>query len=874
MRSSLIARLLLVVVLAAVIGLPGIRQLEPVAVGAQTPDPGTRQPMPPGDVWTGEVPGASTDGQSAPSTTVPGTSAGGNIDSAAVGASGGATDGSAVSGGTTAGPEQRTTPSARAASRTEPLIVRFKPGATRSVQVDAHVAAGAQTARSVALTDTVVVDVPAGQGQAALAAYNARPDVLYAEPDYQVHAFYTPNDPQYSNQYALPKVDAPSAWDTTRGNSVVRVAVVDCGVFSQQTGRNYSDGQAGHPDLRGRVILNQDFTSSATGFDDYCDHGTHVAGIVGAAGNNGIGVSGLAPQVSLMNAKVLSDSGSGYTSNILNGVSWAVQNGAHVVNMSLGRSGGCSQSEADMMNYAWSQGVVVVAAAGNSSASASGAPANCPNVISVASTTSSDQLSSFSNYGANVDVAAPGSSILSTVRSGGYAYYSGTSMASPYVAGLAGLVFSLNPNASAQSVLDAIRTTATQISGTGSQFAWGRINAAGAVGAGTGPAPTGTATQPSVPTQTPTPTVTVVPTATQTTCPSPRPQIQVTTTPAGGPNFDVVIVAGAGVLRQVDFRQLRNASVTIGSQTGVTQPFVYRPNPPVNQLGFRLTQRSYGQSATVTLTITDDCGAWTTFVGSGAGGFRRGSVSGTIRSAADSQPIEGATVSVRGTQRSMQTDSSGAYILTDVPIGNRTVDVNAAGFAGKSVPVYVQENQTATANVNLTPTGSQQDIVVSLTWGQYPQDLDIHLSGPSVSGNRFHLYWYNPGAVSHAELSQDRHFGYGPEAVTIRRSDYSGNWVPGEYRIWAHNYSGTPGYGSSSGRVTVTRGDTELGSYDASAASGSSSQLIWRSVNLTVDASGNVSLSPVQAFASGNSSSVFRFQDGSDELEWPLTGKP
>ena len=114
------------------------------------------------------------------------------------------------------------------------------------------------------------------------------------------------------------------------------MAVVDCGVFSQQTGRTHSDGQAGHPDLRGRVILSQDFTSSATGFDDYCDHGTHVAGIVGAAGSNGVGVSGIAPEVSLMNAKVLSASGSGSTSNILAGVSWAAQNGAHVVNMSLG----------------------------------------------------------------------------------------------------------------------------------------------------------------------------------------------------------------------------------------------------------------------------------------------------------------------------------------------------------------------------------------------------------------------------------------------------------------------------------------------------------------------------------------------------------
>src|SRR5205807_724439 len=100
--------------------------------------------------------------------------------------------------------------------------------------------------------------------------------------------------------------------------------------------------------------------------DDYCNHGTHVAGIIAANANNGTGVSGLAPEVGLMNAKVLSDSGSGSTSNIVNGVVWAVQNGAKVINLSLGRDGPCSQTERDTYTYAFSQGVVIVAAAGNS----------------------------------------------------------------------------------------------------------------------------------------------------------------------------------------------------------------------------------------------------------------------------------------------------------------------------------------------------------------------------------------------------------------------------------------------------------------------------------------------------------------------------
>lgn len=862
----------------AVVGVPGVQQFAPPAVVAQVAEPGTRPPMPPGDVWTGDVPGAPADGQTAASTPTPGSRSGAGIDSAAVGSSNRATDGAAVSSGSRA-PEGSTGASGSVATpgtatATEALIVRFKPGAARNRQVDAHVAAGALRARAAALTDTVVVDVPTGRGNSALAAYQARPDVLYAEPDYEVRAYFTPNDPQYGSQYALPKLGAPAAWDITRGNAAVRVAIVDCGVFSQQTGRAHSDGQAGHPDLRGRVILNQDFTNSATGFDDYCDHGTHVAGIVGAAGNNGVGVSGIAPEVSLMNAKVLSDSGSGSTSNILAGVQWATQNGAHVVNMSLGRDGACSQSEADMMNYAWSQGVVVVAAAGNSSLGSSGSPANCPNVISVASTTSSDVLSSFSNYGTNVDVAAPGSSILSTVRSGGYSSFNGTSMASPYVAGLAGLVFSVNPDRTPQSVVDAIRTTAVGIGGTGSQFAWGRINAAGAVGSGGGgPAPTATGTQTATPTRTPTPTLTPVPVPTSMACPSPRPPVSVTTSPAGAGTFDASMQAGVGVIRRVDFSQFRNASVTIGGYTNVSQPFTYIPNAYISQIGFRVTQLSGGQAATITMTITDDCGPWTTLVGAGVGGFQRGAVSGAIRNAANNQPIEGANVVVRGTSRADQTDSSGAFAISDVPTGQRTLDVSAAGFASQAVQVTVQANQTAAINASLTETGSQQNVVVSLTWGASPGDLDIHLSGPTVSGNRFHLYWNNPSAVTHALLSEDQHDGFGPESVTIRRSSQTGNWVPGEYRIWAHNYSGSPGYANSSARVTVSRGGSELDSYDASGASGTSTQLLWRSVNLTIDASGNVSLSPVQQFATGSSGTVLRFLDGSEQLEWPTTGK-
>lgn len=784
----------------------------------------------------------------------------------------------------------------------EGLIVRFRPRLAHAGQVAAHQNAGATSADALALSDTVRVKVKQGRRDHALAAYNARPDVLYAEPDHIVHALYTPNDPQYPNQWALPKVGAPAAWDVSRGSSTVRVAVVDCGVFSQATNRTAGDGQAGHPDLRGRVTHNQDFTGSSTGFDDYCNHGTHVAGIVSAAGNNGLGVSGLAPQVTLMNAKVLGDSGSGSTSNILNGVVWAVQNGAKVVNLSLGRDGPCSQSERDTFNWAWSQGVVVVAAAGNSNLSSSGSPASCDNVISVASTTSSDARSSFSNYGTGVDVAAPGSSILSTVRSGDYSYFSGTSMASPYVAALAGLLWSQNPNATAQAIVDRIRTTANPIAGTGSAWAWGRIDASAALtGWGSGPAtatatptasptqtptsgptqtrtptagPTQTRTPTTGPTQTPTrtPTLTPVATATSTTCPSPRPPVQLTSVPGSGNSLNVTVTAGAGVIREINFTSLQNASVTIGSLSNRTSPFVYRPTTSNSSVPFTMTPRNSSQGATVYLAILDDCGTWTTFVGSGS--FRRGTVAGTVRNAITSQVIPGATVAVRGTALSATTNGSGAYSVADVPIGNVTLDVSAPGFTAQTAPATVQQNQTTTVNVNLAPPGPTADITVALTWGSSPADLDVHLSGPALGGGRFHTYWNDANAAPHVGMSADDHDGGGPETLTIRRSPATGNWVPGEYRIWAHNYTGTPGFAGSAARVTVMRGGTQLGVYNVANASGTSTLRLWRSVNLTIDASGNVTLTPVQQFVNGGSSTVLRVDDGpDDEVTWPEGGK-
>jgi thermitase len=756
-RSALLFRIMIVIGLLAALGVPGLQELNPIPAEAGPVASG----MPVSDVWSGVL--------AAPGATVPA--------------------------------EDGTEPS-------EPLIVRFRPRAARAVQVNAHQEAGALRADALAVADTVRVEVPASQRDSALAAYNARADVLYAEPDYEVHALLAPNDPQFPNQWGMQKIGAQAAWDVTRGSPSVKVAIVDCGIFDEATGRLAPDGQPGHPDLRGRVAQNQDFTGSATGFDDYCNHGTHVAGIVGAAQNNAVGVTGLAPSVTLINAKVLGDSGSGSTSNILNGIVWAVQNGAKVINMSLGRDGACSQSERDTMNWAWSQGVVIVAAAGNSSLSSSGAPGNCDNVISVASTTSADARSSFSNYGTGVDVAAPGSNIISSIRTGDYASFNGTSMASPHVAALAGLIWSQNTGATAQSVVDRIRTTSDPIAGTGSSWAWGRINAAAALGGGSPPA---TSTPTSAPVATSTPTQAPIPT--MTTCPAPRPPVQVTTTPVNATSTTVNVTAGAGVIRAISFRDLRNASITIGGRGEARAPFTFQPNAYSPVESFTATRTVPSQPWTVTLSVTDDCGVWTTFVGGGANSGPRGQIAGTVRSASTGQPIAGASVIARESGKSATTNGSGVYTLGDVNPGNVDVDVSANGYGSLTTQAAVSGGRPTTVNVSLVANPAiVQEISVALTWGASPDDLDVHMSGPTSGGSRFHLFWYNPDAAPQVSISGDDDNGGGPETITIHTNPSTGTWVPGEYRIWAHNYSGTPSFAASSAKVTVSRGGQQLGS--------------------------------------------------------------
>jgi thermitase len=346
------------------------------------------------------------------------------------------------------------------------LIVKFKSGTSSATVQSLHAKAGAKVAKTSKL-GYQVVKFNGASVEAMLQKYKKFPNVEYVEPNYYFHAFWTPNDPAFaSQQWGPQKIQAHAAWDVTQGSSAVKIAVVDTGV------------QANHPDLAGKVINGWDFVYDDSVPNDANGHGTHVAGIAAAATNNGIGIAGMAPNVKILAVRVLDANGSGTLDDVAAGIRYAADQGAKVINLSLGSSVGSTTLQ-NAVNYAWNKGAVVVAAAGNSGSSSPSYPAYYTNAIAVASTSSSDAKSSFSNWGSWVDVAAPGSNIYSTFKGSSYATLSGTSMAAPHVAGLAGLLASQGRTAS--QIRAAIQNTADRISGTGTYWTYGRINAYRAV---------------------------------------------------------------------------------------------------------------------------------------------------------------------------------------------------------------------------------------------------------------------------------------------------------------------------------------------------------------------------------------------------------
>ena len=306
-------------------------------------------------------------------------------------------------------------------------------------------------------------------------------NVEYAEPSYIHYTSHTPNDPAFGVQFYLPQVKAPEAWEVLRNSSSVIIGIVDSG------------SELNHEDLAANIYYNKadplngvdddgdGYVDNYAGWD-FCgasastmiadndpnvknkasDHGVHVSGIAGAVSNNGIGVASVAYNPKLLIIKAGADDNADAIYKGYEGIKYAVDKGATIINCSWGGVGG-GQFGQDMVNYAISKGCLVVAAAGNSANDVAIYPAAFEGVFAVGNLEKNDKKGEFSNYGTYVDISAPGQSIYSTVFNNGYAYYSGTSMAAPLVASAAALLKAKYPMYTGLQIGELLRATADNI---------------------------------------------------------------------------------------------------------------------------------------------------------------------------------------------------------------------------------------------------------------------------------------------------------------------------------------------------------------------------------------------------------------------------
>jgi thermitase len=254
-----------------------------------------------------------------------------------------------------------------------------------------------------------------------------REDPRVEAADYNYIREATSDDPRFGDQWGLTKARFPGAWNTTLGTVDERLAFVDSGIDSS------------HPDI-GKIVAQHDFVENNAVADDDYGHGTHIAGIAGALTSNGTGVAGGCPECGLLVAKVMNAEGLATDANVVAGINWSVTNGADVINLSLG--GPRKSTALQMAINGAAKNAVVVAAAGNEGTTRRQYPAAYSAAIAVSATTEKNKLAGFSSHGSWVDLAAPGTHILSTYPGGGYVKMSGTSMSTPFVSALAGLLAS------------------------------------------------------------------------------------------------------------------------------------------------------------------------------------------------------------------------------------------------------------------------------------------------------------------------------------------------------------------------------------------------------------------------------------------------
>lgn len=367
-----------------------------------------------------------------------------------------------------------------ATASADSVIVKYKAGAAAKSKSAAADRAGLSAVLgTVAANGAQVVEV--ADAAAAAAVLNRSSTVEYAEPNVELKALGVPDDARFGELYGLSNandadMDAPEGWDLAGYPNLpaTTVGIVDTGI------------DAAHEDLSGKVVACasvQLLTSRVRegSCNDDNDHGTHVAGTIAAKANNGVGVAGVSFNSNLAICKALNALGSGSTAGVANCITYLAGKGVKVISMSLG--GGASTTLQTAVRNASAGGSLIIAAAGNDGDATANYPAAYPEVVSVAATDRNDARASFSNANADVEIAAAGVDVLSTKRGGGYVAFSGTSMATPHVAGVAALIAAKNPSFSATQIRAKLDTSVDDLGtpGRDPQFGFGRVNLAKAV---------------------------------------------------------------------------------------------------------------------------------------------------------------------------------------------------------------------------------------------------------------------------------------------------------------------------------------------------------------------------------------------------------
>ncbi len=368
------------------------------------------------------------------------------------------------------------------------LLVQTVPGVNDAVAGQAFAMAGAKVHHTINQIGVTVLEVPEPALDAVSQALQRTGKFTFVERDFVAHAGATPNDPDFASQWHLSTIQAPSAWNITTGSASAPIAIIDSGADPT------------HPDLASKLLPGWNFLTGTSNTSDTGangGHGTAIAGAAAAATNNFTGVAGVSWANPILPLVVLDSSDYALYSDIASAMTYAADHGARIANVSIGGPTASSTLQS-AVDYAWSKGTVIFAAAMNNSSSTPYYPAACNNVVSISATEPNDTFASFSNYGNWIDLSAPGDSIVTTQLGGGYGSWWGTSLATPIAATVGALALAENPKLSAAALVTLLEQNSDDLGTPGYDlyYGWGRVNAYKAVLAAKNP--TGDTTPPTV----------------------------------------------------------------------------------------------------------------------------------------------------------------------------------------------------------------------------------------------------------------------------------------------------------------------------------------------------------------------------------------